>query len=1430
MPILAAREFPQLAQRESPQLAHRESPQLVHRESPQLVRTEFPPYQAKSPLLTPKTLPQQTLDKIPEPTKNIKPDSTDETSDPDQPGEYRLSYKAYIQNAHKLTQCPQSKLYSSKIPTPTVHLPNIPPPTLRQPNTESDPIEIIDTEPIDNIANNTNTAPQTPPNTPTHSEHTITNEQIHDNTPPTNQHTTYQGHTYSVLRYKQTIYVIAISIKTQNTHITPIADIDNPINDDHSQQIQSWIHNQITHTNPNNTNISNTIPDRLLTIVKQLHQTATNNPLTHQHSTIISDVENSETHALDHTQHASTEQIITTLLDQTDYTSPIFSTRLQNLNAIMTAMTSNNHQRHYKHYTKTRKQFINHIKRPDAPPQYSFHRPTIIRESPNQRIRQGRRVSFQFQIPNDDPPSMTRPRTAFPTQQIERNHITTNSNSFNPTNPSYPADPPPQDRITQNTTPQINRTPGLSTYHNHSVDINWEEPTITTEIKIINQPNSLSQQTPSIRTNQMTEKQLPTWRIMFYISLFKIISAWNRASAETLYQREQMVQWPTFRPIRLLKAATPILILLLTLQNIPQAFAAETNNFIQRSKPLTSTHNQMDDKNIQIKPHSGIKNHFIYDWQGDAIINPSIHYYTIHYRACDIQTLKVHLQDMIKHHSNLCQYTPESVTEQKHLIQTQDDHHILINKQMNIVQARKTCNSMNTKLIEVRNANQTHSLETFMTKNRINNTFSGIYYDTSIQEFLYTNGDYISDRDSKTNGLPPPYSEYYNKLSSWATLLSIATNRNSYKPIFLYTKAGSSNLVTLAVTQHGHYTMTSNADHQTSTKAFPICATPRATHSRNLIIQQWKNQCLNTHNKMTMQLQATIKRIAQLAPSKLPQPINNIQLFGNYSYLFNSQIKGHAKNQQPPPTTQICNRYLSNTTNFQGNDKQPNFSTQYPPQHLRQKRSLTPLDFLPTATYIYNAIQFIAQIYHNYVNTHPNSTPNPSTKDTQQYIYYLTKQNAYDRDFEETTSFISTTNIQTKLQIHITDINSYINLILDKLDKFYNTNYRAQPTDFLTKSHYDAIRYTIYQNHGMIIPKHLRQNKIFLNTNKEDYIMTLAIPLQPHYHKTDLFRITPMPIWHNYTRYIPHIPHTTFGIPRQGTLNFITTTEEELIKCVGNSYCETAKGTQKATQPPCGINQFFHNNENCAYKKDDTQHNWFYQMENVIYFSIKPDTTTPMNLECSGNSLQGIATTNQIGLTNYGETTIPFNCQANIDDNIYRPAIRTIFELHKTNKQKIQIKTLHPKPNFRTINNTTTFIITQDDHANSTLYHIALCISVTLLLILITLTNLAHRYYKGYRRNKRLKRTHTRIARAYPPCFDKPLYAQKQNKNKTECIKSFNTNDHSTSESEPHQHIYTQILQESTPSQHYFDHQHALNAIQEETIQDEQTFRVSQGA
>ena len=1167
----------------------------------------------------------------------------------------------------------------------------------------------------------------------------------------------------------------------------------------------NWIRHFVPHyTNPSILPAYQTyhIPAKLQTLIISINNTLNTDNTLLQQSITINDIENHYTYTLNQRQHAIATQVIISLLAQSDFMTQNFNKCLQTLNNKMSALTFENLNAQYKRYTKLRTQFLDHI-RPTLPMRHT---------QPNNRRRIP--IEYTHPRPRQNIGEHTQHPTPNQTRPTQRVRFQTHQNT-----PRVAQLRHPHNQLEQTTPP----VPILTNHHNPTVDIDWDDATITTETKTPNPPHSISRHTTTKHTKDITDSQLPNWKIILYIILYKIVSKWDKASAETLYRREQTIRWPTFRPIRILKAVTPIMILMLVMY-IPIIKADETIiRPTSETKTIPNSNNYMDDDNIQNKPFSGVKNHFIYDWQGNTVINPSVHYYTINYQACDLHTLKQHLQNIIRHLSKLCNYTPNTNTEQKHLIRTQDNHHILLNERMNIIQARQTCNSINSKLIEVRTNQEAHRLETFMTTHNINSTFSGIYYDPRIQEFLYTNGEYVTDKEKTTHNLPPPFSEFYNKLTTWKALLIAATyTKQTYKPIFLYSKAGAPHLVTLASIQHGGYSYYGKP--HTSITTFPICATPRATKSRDIIFQKWKNQCQTIHKNLATQLQSTIKRIIQLKPAKLPQPTKHIKLFGDYNKVLKTQNPTKNQMKQQTQTTTTCNEQLSNTSQPMEKNKKPKIPLTKPIKHHRQKRTPTPLEFFPTATFIYNAIQFIAQIYNNYINSYPNPERNPNDKETQQYIYYLTKQNAYDEDLIQTNNFISITNTQTKLQIHITTILNYMNLILNKLDKLYNSNYNAQPTDFLTQNQYDAIRYTIHKNYDMTIPNYLRENKIFLNTNNESYIMTLAIPLQPEKHNTDLFRVTPMPIWKSNTRYTPNIPHKTFGIPRQGTQKFVTTTEEELTNCIANPYCETAKGTQKATQPPCGINEFFHNNKNCIYSKDTQQTNWYHQLENVIYFSIRPNTTTTMHLDCSGNPYYGIGTTNQMPLQNYGEITIPFNCQAQIEGNTYRPAIRTLFKHETTDKQHVHIKSLHPKLHFHLQQNSITTNLSQNNtNTSQTTHTTAIYATTVILLTIIIITLLIYLNYKNKTLTRQLHNQEQKEAQNVSYHINKKfLKARKQEQNE-ETYTNLSDNIHKHyGETQERDHIYTQIQTIRNP-QSTRNH-HTMETIKEEPTQKKHTY------
>jgi hypothetical protein len=779
---------------------------------------------------------------------------------------------------------------------------------------------------------------------------------------------------------------------------------------------------------------------------------------------------------------------------------------------------------------------------------------------------------------------------------------------------------------------------------------------------------------------------------------------------ETPSKQTQNFKWPTLQPILTYGTIIPLIVFIVLMKSAKGVSATHFTNNSSTNTTLSNLQNQMDDKDTQSKPHSGIKNNFVFDWQEHTVVNPSIHYYSIKYQGCDIYALKNTLKETITYHRNLCNQPKISTIEQRHLIRVQDDHHILLKQKMNIVQARQTCDSLNARLIEVRNPGDKHLLDTFMTQHNIEQTFSGIYYDINIHEILFSNGDYVEGR----NGSPKLHDAYLNRATTWKELHAYIEKRKDYKPIFLYSKAGTSSIVTLFCNQQGWDAPRRHGEQYTSAYLYPICSTPRATHTRDIIYKQWQNQCKATLANLETQINVINNRIERLKPSALPKPAKHIRLFGDYT-------------KRPPKENQTNhddNGIINMANICKGYTKAKNTSRQADPlTQTRNKRSILDLEVYPVTKVIFSAIQFISKLYNDYTINHQKENANPTNEDTEQYIHQLTKTNNYDTDIIQTTSFIATTDTQTRLDLHINKIITYITNVLNNQEKYYKSSYKAQPTDFLTQANYKEIRAKIQLEYNIAIPQQLKENKIFLSTNNNSYISTIAIPIQPQRHRTDLFRITPMPIWHNDTRYIPEIPYKTFGIPKQGPASYITTTEEEFTKCTENPYCETSKGTQSDKDPPCGIGQFFNGNKNCIYTKDQEQGHWFHQLENTIYFSIRPNTSVPMNVECSRtDQIATTMTTDLINYNNYGTITLPFNCQASIKDNIYRPAIRTLFQNQNKIKEdeNINVQSLNPNTNINIKDDSSSGITKQMNTIEDTIQHFITMAIMVLILITIS--------------------------------------------------------------------------------------------------------------
>ena len=463
-------------------------------------------------------------------------------------------------------------------------------------------------------------------------------------------------------------------------------------------------------------------------------------------------------------------------------------------------------------------------------------------------------------------------------------------------------------------------------------------------------------------------------------------------------KRTQTTKWS--HPLLFYTTTVPLIGLMLLLKNTrAEEIAPTANNHL--SIPLYYLRNQMDDEETQNKPNSGIKNNIVFNWHGQAIINPTIHYYSMTYQACDIHILTKHLRKMIVYHHRLCRQPQVPTTEQFHLISAQDEHHILIKQKMNIIQARQTCNSLNAKLIEVRNKTETKLLDSFMTNHGIRETFSGMYYDHELHEILFSNGDYVNDKNSKD--APELFDGYSHQSKSWATLYDKISKYNQYKPIFTYSKANTANIVTVCSLQQGGYAPNNHARQYTSAHLFPICATPKATHTRDIIYKQWQNQCNATLANLEIKAKATFERIERLKPSAIPTT-EQIKLFGNYNSILFPKNQTHERSLDMTQMTKLCRSHRMTMDSSRRVNQMSNGRT---------KRSI--LDLAPVTETVFSAIQFISKLYNDYHNNFKEALSNPTNEDTHKYINQLAKINKYDNDFIQTTTFIATTSTQIYL-------------------------------------------------------------------------------------------------------------------------------------------------------------------------------------------------------------------------------------------------------------------------------------------------------------------------------------------------------------------------------------------------------------------------------
>jgi hypothetical protein len=210
--------------------------------------------------------------------------------------------------------------------------------------------------------------------------------------------------------------------------------------------------------------------------------------------------------------------------------------------------------------------------------------------------------------------------------------------------------------------------------------------------------------------------------------------------------------------------------------------------------------------------------------------------------------------------------------------------------------------------------------------------------------------------------------------------------------IFLYTTKTVQNLVIQANYQHGASSTADFSRHHHSATAFPICSTPRATRARDLVLQQWRNQCQITQSNLNQKLVILNIKLNNIKPKNLPQPTKLIKLFGNYNQIrAKRSMKSPYNQDRKHNLTTLCLLYLKDATQATQYwlDKRNSIYRRHLHQILCQtpiakqpnKRTSTPIHPLNYKT------KCLRQGFHSNHQFHPyNNNPNKTTI-THQFRY-----------------------------------------------------------------------------------------------------------------------------------------------------------------------------------------------------------------------------------------------------------------------------------------------------------------------------------------------------------------------------------------------------------------------------------------------------------
>ena len=219
----------------------------------------------------------------------------------------------------------------------------------------------------------------------------------------------------------------------------------------------------------------------------------------------------------------------------------------------------------------------------------------------------------------------------------------------------------------------------------------------------------------------------------------------------------------------------------------------------------------------------------------------------------------------------------------------------------------------------------------------------------------------------------------------------------------------------------------------------------------------------------------------------------------------------------------------------------------------------------------------------------------------------------------------------------------------------FDLNYKPPISAVLDKERLMKISDTVYRNVGIRLSGDPALVQPQIQTSNTSFVLLLNIPIENPRKEATIFKVEPIALWHNNTRYITK-PRSEYVAFFNSEARYCILTHLEAIQCLLKKHCLTGQAIKKIPiKGLCGISHFSErfnpqNDKSCLYLRDQ-EHSMFARVyQDKIFISSNPLKTTVLAVNCLSKRLQKTGHDGILPISGIHSVPLPWSCRASTDD------------------------------------------------------------------------------------------------------------------------------------------------------------------------------------